>query len=148
MLDTGAEATFAPSGHPWLDLGLVNEYAQAVVVLDPRLFAAYQVLASNREKPPPFCAASRRRTRRRSSSRLRGGAAGAPTRSSRHAIGLDLRPGASKHLRSAASRGCVDGRRDGDYRLYSLSRDRIAPLSAMLLDFVDGVADEDGSPDL
>ena len=44
--------------------------------------------------------------------------------------------GLSKHLRVLADAGVVTSKRDGYYVLYSIALDRVAPLSAALLEFL------------
>ena len=145
-LTPGAEVTFVPSGFLWPHLGLVNDTPEAVAVLYPATFASYEAAPNpSGESLLPLLRALGDRTRlevlKLVAERPRS------TQELATLIGLSD-PAVSKHLRVLAASGVVESRRDGYYRLYSLSRERIAPLSAMLLDFVDGVAGDDPPPDL
>lgn len=130
-----AELTFVPSAYLWPHIGLVAERPGKLAVLHSPPFAAFESSdQSGGEVLLPLLRAlgdkTRLQTLRLVAERPRS------TQELAALIGLS-EPAISKHLHQLAAVGVVEARRDGYYRLYSLSRERVAPLSAMLLDYLE-----------
>lgn len=129
---------FVPSAFLWPHIGLVRDRSRRLAVLYPAPFAAF-------EAPPmlgvdagegvvPLLRALADTTRMQALKLM----AERPRSTQELAMLIGIGESAmSKHLRQLAEAGVVRTRRDGYYVLYSVSRERIEPLSALLLEFLE-----------
>jgi DNA-binding transcriptional ArsR family regulator len=131
----GTEIVFAPSAFLWPHIGFIHDSPGRVAVVYPAPFAAY-------DAPPDVLGdnfvgllrglgdATRLRALKLIAERPRS------TQELAKLLAIS-EPAMSRHLRQLADSGVLDVHRDGHYVLYSLNRDRIEPLSASLLAFLE-----------
>jgi DNA-binding transcriptional ArsR family regulator len=129
------EILFAPSAFLWPHIGFIHDSPDRVAVVDPAPFAAY-------DSPPDVLDADFVALLRGlgDSTRLRALKLIAERPRSTQELAKLLaisEPAMSRHLRQLADSGLLDVHRDGYYVLYSLVRERVEPLSASLLAFLD-----------
>jgi DNA-binding transcriptional ArsR family regulator len=135
VITAGPEIVFAPSAFLWPHIGFIHDSPGRVAVVYPAPFAAY-------DSPPDALDADFVALLRGlgDSTRLRALKLIAERPRSTQELSKLLaisEPAMSRHLRQLADSGVLDVHRDGHYVLYTLVRDRIEPLSASLLAFLD-----------
>jgi DNA-binding transcriptional ArsR family regulator len=134
-IGANTELLLAPSAFLWPHVGFIHDHLKRVAVVYPAPFAAF-------DSPPdvledglvPMLRALGDETRLRALKLI----AERPRSTQELAKLLALsEPAMSRHLRQLADCAVLEVSRDGHYVLYSLARDRIEPVSAALLEFLD-----------
>ena len=134
VLDERAQVLFVPSGYLWPHTGIVHDPPRRLSLLYAAPFAAFDSPPDVGDGMAALLRALGDPTRLQALKLI----AERPRSTQELAQLIAITESAmSKHLRLLAETGVVESRRDGYYRLYSLDRRRIEPLSAMLLEFLE-----------